>query len=172
NFVASLDKPVPVILIEVMIVEVSRTTKVETGVEWGLGEEPVQTVGGIFPQTNLTLGATTINKIIGGIDDFAGFNLGQVTPNFFASIKAMEANGDLKVRSTPKLATLNGHRATFSNGQTSYYGITQRNIYGTDNPQTTEFTNYYPIDVALGLVIKPSVTANGNVILDVFVEQS
>src|SRR5690606_24268577 len=122
--------------------------------------------------TNLTLGATTINKIIGGIDDFAGFNLGQVTPNFFASIKAMEANGDLKVRSTPKLATLNGHRATFSNGQTSYYGITQRNIYGTDNPQTTEFTNYYPIDVALGLVIKPSVTANGNVILDVFVEQS
>src|SRR5690606_4872842 len=70
NFVASLDKPVPVILIEVMIVEVSRTTKVETGVEWGLGEEPVQTVGGIFPQTNLTLGATTINKIIGGIDDF------------------------------------------------------------------------------------------------------
>ena len=109
---------------------------------------------------------------IGWKIDFVSFNIGKVVPNFFATIKAMEANGDLKIRSTPKLATLNGHRATFSNGQTSYYAVTQRNIYGTDNPQTTEFTNYYPIDVELGLTIKPSVSSDGQVLLDIFVIQS
>lgn len=172
SFVTNLDKPVPVILIEVMIIEVSKSYTLEAGVEWGLAESPTQTQGGLFPETNVTLGAETINNIIGGFNSFAGVNLGKVVNNFTATIRAMEANGDLKVRSTPKIATLNGHRATFSNGQTSYYGITQRNIYGTDNPQTTEFTNYYPIDVALGLVIKPSVTADNKVILDIFVEQS
>ena len=171
-FVKNIDKPVPVVLIEVMIIEVSKNNTIETGVSWGIGDNPSKTKGGIFPETNLTLGAQTINNIIGGFNDFASFNIGKVVPNFFATIKAMEANGDLKIRSTPKLATLNGHRATFSNGQTSYYAVTQRNIYGTDNPQTTEFTNYYPIDVELGLTIKPSVSSDGQVLLDIFVIQS
>lgn len=172
NFVKQIDKPVPVILIEVMIIEVSKNNIVETGITWGIGEAPTQTQGGIFPETNISLGASTINKLLGSFNDYGSFNLGQVVPNFFATIKAMEANGDLKIRSTPKLATLNGHRATFSNGQTSYYAVTQRNIYGTDNPQTTEFTNYYPIDVELGLTIKPSVSSDGSVLLDIFVIQS
>ena len=171
-FVAQIDKPVPVVLIEVMIIEVSRSATTETGVEWGIGDAPTTTQGGIFPETNLTLGAKTINKIIGGFDDFGGFNLGKVVPNFFANIKAMETNGNFKILSTPKLATLNGHRATFSNGQTSYYAVTQRNIYGTDNPQTSEITNYLPIEAELGLTIKPSVSGNGQVLLDINVIQS
>lgn len=172
NFINKIDKPVPVILIEVMIIEVNKTSTVETGVSWGIGNEPTTTSGAIYPETDLTLGAKTINKVIGGFDGFGSFNLGKVVPNFFATIKAMETNGNLKVRSTPKLSTLNGHRATFSNGQTSYYTVTQRNIYGTDNPQTSEITNYQPIDAELGLTIKPLVSGDGQVTLDIFVVQS
>ncbi len=172
KFINQIDKPVPVVLIEVMLIEVSKSATIETGVSWGIGEEPVQTQGDIFPETNITLGAQTINKVIGGFDGFGSFNLGQVVPNFFATIKAMEANGNIKIRSTPKLSTLNGHRATFSNGQTSYYAVTQRNIYGTDNPQTSEITNYQPIDAELGLTIKPLVSGDGQVTLDIFVIQS
>lgn len=172
NFINKIDKPVPVILIEVMIIEVNKTSTVETGVSWGIGNEPTTTSGAIYPETDLTLGAKTINKVIGGFDGFGSFNLGKVVPNFFATIKAMETNGNLKIRSTPKLSTLNGHRATFSNGQTSYYAVTQRNIYGTDNPQTSEITNYQPIDAELGLTIKPIVSGDGQVTLDIFVVQS
>lgn len=172
NFIHKIDQPVPVVLIEVMIIEVSKNSTVETGVSWGIGDEPTTTSGGIYPETNINLGATTINKIIGGFDGFGSFNLGQVVPNFFASIKAMESNGDLKIRSTPKLSTLNGHRAYFSNGQTSYYAVTQRNIYGTDNPQTSEITNYYPIDAELGFTIKPLVSGDGQVTLDISLIQS
>ncbi|WP_430412804.1 type II secretion system protein GspD [Kordia sp.] len=172
NFIEKIDKPVPVILIEVMLIDVSKLSVVDTGISWGIGEEPKQTSGSIFPTTNLNLGANTINRVIGGFDGFGSFNLGKVVPNFFANISAMEKDGDIKIRSTPKISTLNGHRATLSNGTTSYYAVTQRNIYGTDNPQTSEITNYYPIDAELGISIKPTVSGDGQVTLDIFVIQS
>ncbi|WP_433991424.1 hypothetical protein U8527_11235 [Kordia algicida OT-1] len=172
NFVEKIDKPVPVVLIEVMLIDVSKLSVVETGISWGIGDEPTQTSGSLFPTTNLTLGANTVNRVIGGFDGFGSFNLGKVVPEFFANISAMEQDGDIKIRSTPKISTLNGHRATLSNGTTSYYAVTQRNIYGTNNPQTSEITNYYPIDAELGISIKPIVSGDGQVTLDIFVIQS
>ena len=172
GFISYIDKTVPVVLIEVMFVEVNKNNTIETGVTWGIGDNPAETKGGIFPKTDFTLGAKTINKVINGFNGFDRLNLGKVVPNFFATVKAMESNGNLKIRSTPKLSTLNGHRATFSNGETSYYTVTQRNIYGTDNPQTSEITNYEPIDAELGLTIKPLVSGDGQVTLDIFVIQS
>ncbi len=172
DFIVYIDKTVPVVLIEAMFVEVSKNNTIETGVTWGIGDEPSETKGDIFPKTDFTLGAKTINKVINGFSGFDRLNLGKVVPNFFATVKAMESNGNLKIKSTPKLSTLNGHRATFSNGETSYYTVTQRNIYGTDNPQTSEITNYEPIDAELGLTIKPLVSGDGQVTLDIFVIQS
>ncbi|NRR91380.1 general secretion pathway protein GspD [Winogradskyella undariae] len=172
HFIHKIDKPVPVILIEVMIIEVNKNSTTDTGVEWGIGENASETQGSIYPSTDLTLGATTVNKIIGGFNNFSGFNLGKVIPNFFATIKAMETNGDFKVLSTPKLATLNGHRANFSNGQTSYYSITDRSIIGVENPITNEIVNYVPVEAELGLTIKPSVSGDGHILLDINVIQS
>jgi type IV pilus assembly protein PilQ len=172
EFVKKIDRPVPVILIEVMLIEVNKSATVETGVTWGIGDAPTKTKGSIYPEADLVLGANTINRVLNGFDGFGQINLGKVVPNFFATIKAMERNGNVKIRSTPKLSTLNGHRATFSNGQTSYYAVRQRNIYGTDNPQTSEITNYEPIDAELGLTIKPMVSGDGQVTLDIFVVQS
>ncbi len=172
TFINQIDKPVPVVLIEVMIIEVNRNNTTDTGVEWGIGENPTITQGGIYPETDLTLGSGTINKIIGSFNDFGGFNLGKVVPNFFAKIKMMESNGNFKILSTPKLATLNGHRATFSNGQTSYYTVIERSIIGSDNPITNEIVNYVPIEAQLGLTIKPSVSGDGQVLLDINVIQS
>lgn len=172
DFINKIDKPVPVVLIEVMILEVSKTSTVETGVSWGIGDQPTTTQGGIYPETNLSLGANTVNNIIGNFNGFGSLNIGRVVPNFFATIKAMESNGDLKIRSTPRLSTLNGHRAYFSNGQTSYYAITDQAVIGSDNPVTTTAINYQPIDAELGLTIKPLVSGDGQVTLDISVIQS
>lgn len=172
NFIKQIDKSIPVIIIEVMIVEAQTSNTLETGVSWGIGNEPVTTQGNLFPTTDLTLGAETINRIISGFSSTSVFNFGKVIPNFYATIKAMETNGDLKIKSTPKLATLNGHKASFSNGQTSYYAIVQRNIIGTDNPQTSEIRNYFPVDAKLGLDIMPYVTGNNQVLLEINVIQS
>lgn len=172
SYISKIDKAVPVVLIEVMIIEVSRNATVETGISWGLGDDSSTTQGQIFPQTNMNVSANSINKVIGGFDGFGSFNLGKVVPNFFATIKAMETNGNLRIKSTPKLSTLSGHRATFSNGETSYYTITQQNIVGANNPIVSEVANFVPIDAELGLTIKPIVSGDGQVTLDIFVIQS
>lgn len=172
EILAKIDKPVPVVLIEVMFIEVSKGSTVETGMSWGIGNEPVKTQGALFPTTDFTLGSSTVNKIIGGFDGFGSLNIGKVVPEFFVNIKAMEQSGNLRVLSTPKISTLNGHRATFSNNETSYYAVTAQNFYGSQIPQASEIKNYVPIDAGLTLSIKPFVSGDGQVTLDVFVTQS
>ncbi|SNR62984.1 type IV pilus assembly protein PilQ [Maribacter sedimenticola] len=172
KFLKEIDKPVPVVLIEVMIIEVKKSASVETGISWGIGEAPVNTQGKLFPSTDITLGANTVNKIIGGFDGFGSFNMGKVIPDFFANIKAMEANGNLKIRSSPKLSTLNGHRANLSIGETTYYVVTNQNFFGSQIPTTSEVRNYLPIDAELAIGIKPLVSGDGQVTLDINVIQS
>ncbi|RED26124.1 type IV pilus assembly protein PilQ [Flavobacterium cutihirudinis] len=172
SFIQYIDKAVPVILIEVMLLEVNRSATVETGIQAGIGDKPVTTKGTVFPNADITLGATTINKIIDGFSGFGSLNIGQVVPNFYMSLKAMETNGNLKVRSSPRLSTLNGHKAYLSIGETTYYVVTNQNYYGSQIPQTSEVKNYQPIDAELSVTIMPLVSGNGQITMDIKVIQS
>ena len=171
-FLKTIDKPVPVILIEVMIIEVSNSNSVSVGLDLGLGENPIEDQGTIFQGTNLSLGAASINKIIGGFNGFGSLNVGKVTENFYAKIEALETNGDLKIHSTPKLSTLNGHQAALSIGKRSYYAVTQTNTIGTQNPLITNVKNYLPIDADLSIGIRPLVSGDENITLSINVLQS
>lgn len=171
KFVKYIDKPVPNVNIEVMFIEINKSATVETGITWGVGEQPVKTQGQLGPTTDFTIGASSINKMING-GSLGATNLGAVVPEFFVNIKAMETNGDIKVRSTPKLSALNGHTASFTAGETTYYAVTERNIYGSQNPQTSEITNYYPLEAQTAINIKPVVSADGNISMEINVVQS
>lgn len=172
SFIKYIDKAVPVILIEVMLLEVSRSAIIETGISAGIGDKPVATTGSVFPSADINLGAQTINKIINRFDGFGSLNIGAVVPNFYLSLKAMEANGDLKIRSSPRLSTLNGHRASLSIGETTYYVVTSQNYYGSQIAQTSEIKNYQPIDADLSVSIKPLVSGDGQITMDIKVIQS
>lgn len=174
QFLKEIDKPVPVVLIEVMIVEVNKSKSISAGLDLGIGETPESDKGTLLSDngTNITLGAQSINKIIGGLNGFGSLNLGRVTPNFYARIQALETNGNIKVKSTPKLSTLNGHEAVLSNGERSYYAIRQINTIGTQNPQNIETVNYVPTDADLSIKIRPFVSGDGNITLSINVLQS
>ncbi|MDC8005227.1 general secretion pathway protein GspD [Aureisphaera galaxeae] len=172
EFISFIDKPVPVILIEVMILEVNRSSLTETGISFGIGDKPVNTSGEFFPSGNVTIGAKDVNKIIGNFDNFGSLNLGKVVPNFYLDIKAMESAGTLKVKSTPKLTTINGHKAYLSSGETTYYAVTSQSFFGSQIPQTSEIRNYVPIDAELALEILPFVSGDGQITLDIQVLQS
>lgn len=172
SFIQYIDKAVPVILIEVMLLEVNRSAIVETGIKAGIGDKPVNTSGTVFPTADINLGASTINKIIDGFSGFGSLNIGQVVPNFYLSLKAMETNGNLKIRSSPRLSTLNGHKAYLSIGETTYYVVTNQNFYGSQIPQASEIKNYQPIDAELSVTIMPLVSGNGQITMDVKVIQS
>lgn len=172
KFIDKIDKPVPVILIEVMFIAYSQNASIETGINWGMGNEPTETLGSSFPVADMQLGAETVNKIIGGFNGFGSLNLGKVVPNFYANIKALENNGDVDIRSTPKLSTLNGHRANMSIGERTYYVVTNTDYIGSQIPQTTTITNYQPIDAEMALDITPFVSGDNNITLDISVLQS
>lgn len=172
SFIKYIDKEVPVVLIEVMILEVSRSATIETGIKAGIGDKPVTTTGSVFPSADITYGANTINNIINHFDGFGSLNIGKVIPNFYLSLKALETNGNLNIRSTPRLSTLNGHRAYLSIGETTYYVVTNQNFYGSQIPQTSEIKNYQPIDAELSLSIKPLVSGDGEITMDIKVIQS
>ena len=172
NFIMALDQPVPVILIEVMFIEINKLSEIEAGLYWGIGEQQETTKGNLFPNLDLTLGSKNVNRIIGGLNGFGSLNVGKVIPEFFVKLKALEKNGAIRILSTPKMATLNGHRAQFSSNETNYYVVTSQNIYGTQNPQSSQIKNYLPIKAGLTLSVKPYVAGNDQVTLDIFVTQS
>ncbi|QXP72533.1 general secretion pathway protein GspD [Tenacibaculum sp. AHE15PA] len=172
KFISKIDKKIPFILIEVMILEISKNATVNAGIDLGLGKEPTKDIGSLFPSANVTLGATTINKIIGGFNGMGPVNAGKVVPNFFAKIQLMETNGDIKIRSTPKLSTLSGHQATLSNGERSYYKIERTDVIGTQNPQTVITNDYVPIDADLSISIRPMVSGSEQITLSINVNQS
>lgn len=172
EFISTIDKPVPVILIEVMFIEYKKNATIETGVDWGIGSEPTTTQGALFPGTDLSLGEETINKIIGGFSGFGTVNLGKVVPNFYANIKALENNGDIDITSTPKLSTLNGHRASLAIGETTYYVVTNTDYIGSQIPQTSTITNYQPINAEMALHIMPLMSGDGSITMSLNVIQS
>jgi type IV pilus assembly protein PilQ len=172
SFIRDVDKVVPVIFIELIIAEVNKTHTVATGIEAGLGAKPATTSGAIFPAPNVTISAQSINDLLSGLNGFGGINLGQVTPNFYLNLKAMESNGLLKMNSTPKLATLNGHKATLSSGETQYYLETTNNIVGTLSPTQQISQQYKSTNASLSLTIEPMVSGDEQITLDIAVKQS
>ncbi|UTW62101.1 hypothetical protein KFE98_19150 [bacterium SCSIO 12741] len=182
-FLKQIDKVVPVVMIDVMIVNVSNSKTLSTGISMGIGENTgngTSTTGPsgqtrssqYLPEYNVNLNADDVNKVINGINGFGILNLGKVTPDFYLSIKAMEANGILKMRSTPKLATINGHEANMTIGQTDYYLETSNTINSGINNVVTSQQNWKSVQADLSITIKPFVSGDEQVTLEIEVSQS
>nr|WP_320022254.1 hypothetical protein [uncultured Draconibacterium sp.] len=171
NKLRELDVSVPVVLIDVIIIDVSNTAELETGIEAGLASEdnPVTKGGTINPGIDYTMTSSSINN---AISKLGLTKLGKVTPEFYIKLKALETNGVIDIRSTPQLSTLNGHAADLSIGETQYYEENRNMYQGSLNPQLETLTTYLPVRAQLGVTIEPFVTGNGDVTLEVKVEQS
>lgn len=171
-FLRSVDQVVPVVMIEVMIVDVNRSRTLSTGIKAGLGGGPTTTGGTILSGVDFNLNSASINSLINSFNGFGVFNLGNVAPDFYLSIQALETDGMIKLRSTPQLSTLNGHEATMSIGQTEYYLEIRNDLIGTQNPTVTSSQIYKPITADLSLKILPIVSSEDMVTLEVEVNQS
>lgn len=172
SFLRDIDRVVPVVMIEVIIADVSKSHTVATGIEAGLGKAPKQTGGTVFPGVDLTLSSNSLNEIIEGINGLGSVNLGSVTPNFYLAIKALETQGFLKIRSTPKLATLNGHEAKMSIGKQEYYLEQQNNVITNQSTQNIITNTYKSVSADLSVTINPIVSGDDQITMDILVKQS
>lgn len=172
SFIKAIDQLVPVISIELLIIDYSTSYTTSTGIEAGLTDQSVSTAGTVFPNVNVTLSSQSINDLLNRFNGFGWAKIGQVTPRFYASLKILETQGILKIRSTPILSTLNGHKAEISIGNTEYYLEESVNIIGTQNPQTATTQTYKPVTAELAVTITPQVSGDNQITLEVEVTQS
>ncbi len=171
SFLRQIDQVVPMVMIEVIIIDFSKSHTVAAGIQAGLGTPPPNN-GQLSPNVDITVNGDAINNLISGLNGFGFLNLGYITPDFYLHLTALEQNGILNIRSTPKLAALNGNVAKMSIGTTEYYLEQTTNIIGTQNPQTQVTNVYKPLNADLSVSITPMVSGDEQVTLSISVKQS
>ena len=171
-FLQKIDKSVPLVSIDVIILDATDTNSQEAGISMGLGEAPTTTSATLSPGLNLSLGASSINKLLNSFNGFGSINLGRVTPNFYFGLKMLEEDGKVLLRSTPRLSTLNGHKATLKSGETKYYKEVQTYLTGVQNPIKSESYQWKSVDASLSLDITPYVSLDSCITMQINLSQS
>jgi type IV pilus assembly protein PilQ len=172
TFIKQLDVLVPVVLIEVTLIDFHKGRTVATGISAGVSDS-VKTGGTILPGMNFTFSANSVNGFLNSLGKVTSLNLGHVVPNFYVGLQALEANNNVDIRSVPKLTALNGHPALLSIGSKRYYKNTTQNLYPSTSNNTSVFTNQYTaVDADLAIEIKPVVSGDDQVTLGIKVNIS
>jgi len=176
EIVKKLDRVTPQVIIEARIVEASTNFSRDIGVSWGsgIGVQPTSLISGTYgtvtgiddqvgtaAASNPSLGGTYgVNTAINfpASSDVAslGFNFVRLagTPLLLnAKLQAMEAQGEGKIVSAPKIVTLDNKEATIKQGLRYPY-----NKLDTSGNTTTVFE-----DVDLELKVKPHVTPDDRI---------
>ncbi len=173
TYIREIDKVVPMVQIEVIIAQYNKSFEVQTGLKAGLDTNNRTTTGVLFPESEISLNATSVNDLIDAFNGFGIFNLGKVTENFYLTLKALENNSVLRLESTPKLAMLSGHDALLSIGETSYYFEQNNRLInsglGNDVLQSGQWKS---TEANLSVNIKPYVSRDEHVTLTINVEKS
>lgn len=170
-FIKQLDKMVPMVLIEVTMIDIRKGKSISTGIKAGVSDS-VKTGGTVFPGLNYTFGAKSINGFLSNLGLNKSINLGRVTPNFYVTLSALETNTNADVRSVPKLSTLNGHSAKLSIGSKRYYSNTTQNVIPSLTTQTVVTQQFTPVEANLDIDIKPVVSGDNQVTLTIKVNIS
>jgi type IV pilus assembly protein PilQ len=173
-YVKQIDKVVPMVQIEVIIVQYNKAYDIQTGMKAGLDKiNSVQTGGVLFPNSDMTLNGSSVNSLIDAFNGFGLFKLGKVTESFYLNLKLLENNSALKIESTPKIATISGHEAKLSIGETSYYFEQNNRLINSNiGNDILNSGTWKSTDANLSVSIKPYVSTDENVTLTIAVEKS
>lgn len=172
TFLNDIDKSIPLISIDVIMVDATKSFSRKVGLSFGYGSEVRSgKSGSISPGLNMSLDSDNANRLISSFGKMSGFNLGKVGPTFYADLECLEDAGKITLKSTPKLATLNGHKAVLKSGEVKYYKESQVNIIGTQNPLQSESFTWKNVEASFTLTLTPYVSADSTITLQVQLDQ-
>jgi type IV pilus assembly protein PilQ len=171
NLLAEVDRPTPQVTIEARIVEVFDSNNSNLGIQWG-GKINRTTTAYDFPGTiNITgnTGATgpsgsgyLVNLPVGAPAGALALSLGSISGKYAldVALSALESQNKAKTISSPRITTLDNEEAEIKSGGKAVIVPTG------DNTNTEE------IDVGIKLKVKPHITANKMVYMEIEVEKS
>lgn len=179
-----LDQRRAQVFVESLIVEVNANKAAEFGVQWQtiLGNANSSRVGVLG--TNFTIGGQNIISLAtqpGGATSptlpSTGVNLGQVRKiggNYVLSALArfLESNADGNVLSTPNLLTMDNEEARIVIGQNVPFVTGQFTNTGATNGAVNPFQTIERRDVGITLRVRPQISENGTVKMQIFQEVS
>lgn len=173
-YLKQIDKVVPMVQIEVIILQYNKGHDVQTGLKASLDKlNQVKTGGTLFPTTDVNINASSTNSLIEAFNGFGIFKLGKVTDAFYMNLKILENNSIVNIESTPKIATISGHEAKLAIGETSYYfEQSNRLINNNIGNDILQSGTWKSTDANLSVSIKPYVSTDENVTLNISVEKS
>ena len=165
RLIDALDEQTPQVVIEARIVETDREFERDMGITWGVKAAADQAHG---TQTNLQFPHNATAEYDVTLPSKAeagrlGLSFGNVLDSVTLNVQldAFETNGDVKVLSSPRIATQNNQKATIEQG-------VQIPVVSTTATQiNVEF-----ISASLKLAVTPQITKDGTVIMDVAVDNS
>ncbi|MCI4668093.1 MAG: type II and III secretion system protein [Bacteroidia bacterium] len=168
EFLLEIDRPIPMIEIEMMVVEINQDRFLSTSLKAGLRQagDSTANIVNILPGLDYTLNGEDINQLLGNVPALAP--LGVLSQNFYVNLQAQESRGNLKIQMKPVLSMLNGREASLTIGQTQYFLLetTTANTGAVNNFQ--QFTQRFEsINANVTLTVKPFVSEDGMVTLDV-----
>ena len=178
ELIATLDRPEPQVEIEARIVRTTRDFARQLGVRWGFNGRAASDLGNTLPlafpnqaaiggRTGGTQGpeaaGTAVNLGVGAATSAVGLALGSINGamNLDVAISALEQEGQLRVLSTPRIATQNNYPAEIGQGAE----IPIQTI--ANNTVTVTY-----IDAKLVLRVTPQITSAQTVIMDIIVENN
>jgi general secretion pathway protein D len=173
------------VFIEALIVEVSADKAAEFGIQWqgALGKDGDKNIGVLG--TNFGSGGNNIIDLAVGIGSGSattkpgtGFNFGllrEIGGNYVLGFLArfLQSNGAGNILSTPNLLTLDNEEAKIVIGQNVPFVTGQfTNTGGGGNGSVNPFQTIERKDVGLTLRVKPQISENGTVKMEIFQEVS
>jgi type IV pilus assembly protein PilQ len=174
DLIAKLDQPEPQVEIEARVVQTSRDFARRLGVQWGATGRMAPELGNTLPLSfpnQVAVGGraaalpagTAVNLPATGATSVGGIALGAINGalNLDVAISALESQGQLRVLSTPRVATQNNIAAEI--------------IQGAEIPIQTVANNTVTVsyrEAALSLRVTPQITSAKTVIMDIIVANS
>lgn len=168
------------VFVESLIVEVNATKAAEFGIQWQgpLGSKGDKNVG--ILGTNFSSNGTNIVSLATGATKAVsqGFNFGigtQIGGKYVLGFLAnfLQTSGDGNVLSTPNLLTLDNEEAKIVIGQNVPFLTGQfTNTGGGNNGAVNPFQTVERKDVGITLRVKPQISENGTIKMQIFQEVS
>jgi general secretion pathway protein D len=178
-----LDQRRAQVFVESLIAEVNADKAAEFGVQWmsGTGSGNSGSAVGLLG-TNFSVGGTNVFNLAAGVAAGTpvlspGFNLalGQRRNGVLALgalARFLQADGDSNVLSTPNLLTLDNEEAKIVIGQNVPFVTGQYTANNSNSGAVNPFQTIERKDVGLTLRVKPQISENGTVKMQIFQEVS